>query len=358
MKSMAGRIRDSASVLWQDRHDVAWAAHVRVDSAYLGWLGRGNLGDEVMYAALAARWAPATLRPAPLHRVSRRLARGTRVGTLTLGGGTLLGRDEWAARLDALLVATRVERLIVLGTGCEDLERALELGVATPAGLRRWSELLSHADYIGVRGPASQEALAELGIRSEVLGDPALLVDRLPRDETKSRQVVGLSVAAVRDGLGADRQLQLAIVRDAVRRIEAEGFDPVWFCMESKDEPLSRSLARDSGGRVRPYEPNIGNLLAFIGSCAAVMSERLHGGILGLAVGTPSVMLGYKPKCVDFARSVGAEDAVVDLEACDPDELAARVVRAARSALPESVGHAVDDLRVGLAARVDEEAHR
>ena len=42
-------------------------------------------------------------------------------------------------------------------------------------------------------------------------------------------------------------------------------------------------------------------------------SVRLHGAVFACCGGTPPVMLGYRPKCFDFMRSMGLEWLYLDL---------------------------------------------
>ena len=82
-----------AAVL-HDRMDVRWSLRPHVDSAYLGWTNRGNLGDEAMFHA-ARVTSGSEMRRVPLHAPGRALAVRGRCRVLVVGGGTLLGRPEW-----------------------------------------------------------------------------------------------------------------------------------------------------------------------------------------------------------------------------------------------------------------------
>ena len=54
----------------------------------------------------------------------------------------------------------------------------------------------------------------------------------------------------------------------------------------------------------------------------AVVAERLHAAVVGAACGTPAVLLEYRPKLRDFARSVEQEDYVVRTDEVSSDRLA------------------------------------
>lgn len=346
-------VRGFSRVLWDDRRQLRWVLRRRVDAAYLGWHGRGNLGDEAMFAS-AVRHSAVPLLPAPLHRASRAFASGVRIRTLVLGGGTLIGRDEWANRLEALLTRTHVERLVVLGTGCEDLSRALALGIATERGLRRWSSLLQNADLVGVRGPDSQKSLADLSVTSMVVGDLGLLADALVANRPLTSSAhpipkrVGVNIAGVEDALGRDRQAQLRTMAKTVSALKERGFSPVFFSMEAEDDEAARRLADTAMVEMQPFRNNLDDMLTFLMGCSAVLSERLHGGILATALDVPNVLVGYKPKCLDFARSVGLEANLVSLEEQGSQELAERLIRTAESETPEVVRENLTERRAAL----------
>ena len=69
--------------------------------AYLGWHGRGNLGDDAIYDAVRSQLPKATLLDLPrfpherIRAAATGLNRSLRCSTQVVGGGTLVGRRDW-----------------------------------------------------------------------------------------------------------------------------------------------------------------------------------------------------------------------------------------------------------------------
>jgi len=143
---------------------------------YIGWSGHGNLGDDACLAAILAllsRRGPVEMRPTtdPTSPV------------VVLGGGTLLFGTAFLEPAEAAL--RRGAKLFVFGSGV-DLALPVDRWGARKA---RWSRVLGAAQFVGVRGPLSLEAVRQLGASdARVIGDPALsLAERANRNITAKR---------------------------------------------------------------------------------------------------------------------------------------------------------------------------
>ncbi len=214
--------------------------------------------------------------------------------------------------------------------------------------------MLQNADLVGVRGPDSQQSLADLSVGSKVVGDLGLLADTLADDGplTPSAQPIprriGVNVAGVEDALGHDRRSQLSTVAMTVSALRDQGFSPVFFSMEAEDDEVARRLAESAMVEMQPFRNNLDDMLTFLMGCSAVLSERLHGGILATALDVPNILVSYKPKCFDFAKSVGLEGNLVSLEEVEPQALAERLIRLSSTKTPEVVRENVSNRRAAM----------
>jgi len=331
----------SVAAVLHDRMDVRWSLRPHVDSAYLGWTNRGNLGDEAMFHA-ARVTSGSEMRRVPLHAPGRALAVRGRCRVLVVGGGTLLGRPEWLERAVAARKLLRPDRTIVLGTGVEPLEFGSLRGTTDPRTAAATAEFLRKCDFVGVRGPRSLEELNRHDVAATVIGDPALAL-RPSRRHEPAGGVIAVNLAAVTNGEDQSRERTTREVLNAAHLFAKEGRRVMFFAMERVDEHHIRDLTR---GRyeVLPWADDVGRLIRFLDDADAVLSERLHGGILAAARGTPFIQIGYKPKIHDFAESIGASSLVVTPRNLDGHDLAKRVKEAADGGLPEIVSHAVEAL--------------
>ena len=284
---------------------------------YVGWAGRGNLGDDAMLLTWELALPDVRFVEAPLYRedLGRFLLQRTRTRSLTmptvLGGGTVLGLASWLkhVRLARRLGLSR--RVLALGCGGIDL--------ADPEGsgrqvtdIRGWRDLPGFT-LLGVRGPRSAELAQSLGFPAAVVGDPALLLPSLTGvnltkpDESES---VGFSfgshagtrysmdemistIAVGQQYFGADRRVKLL----------AAATEDIQLAYDLRD-----ALGLPSVEVVDARNPRVA--LSQLSNCAGVIAQRLHIGVLAVALGIPTVGLAYQTKIVDFYDSVEAGHSV------------------------------------------------
>ncbi|WP_234881532.1 polysaccharide pyruvyl transferase family protein, partial [Mycolicibacterium smegmatis] len=180
------------------RRPVEGAATVRPLVGYLGWHGRGNLGDDAIYDAVCAQLPGAGFVDLPVLPGERLRAvvsgrnRLLRRSAQVIGGGTLIGRRHWRRVAGHGLKLTGTHGSYAIGVGVEDPVFEGRRSGSGPDELRRWIPLLSRFRVVSVRGPRSAQLLADAGLEVTVAGDPALLLDRpqvVPQDG-----VIGLNL--------------------------------------------------------------------------------------------------------------------------------------------------------------------
>ncbi|MFJ5872510.1 polysaccharide pyruvyl transferase family protein [Dietzia maris] len=303
-------IKTAARVIYLDRADVKWPLIRQVDIAYMGWLRRGNLGDEAMYEAFLVERPEATVLRAPLTSFGRGLASRSRASVLVVGGGTLLGRPEWNVRIREAIRILKPHSLVTIGTGV--VRPGSEItSVEAKEALTDTAAILRDFDLVGVRGPRSQETLGDYGTESRVVGDLALL-----SGANSSAQVGGISRRilvnlAESGGRGTPVDaLKISTLRRALRVFEAEGYEIVFFCMEKRDE-IHANKHFGHNYRVVRYGPSVESMFELVRSSSLVVSERLHGTILAAAFGVPFLALAYMDKVYDFLSSIGSENSAL-----------------------------------------------
>lgn len=300
-----GRKRWARHLYDAARYSAAGPRSVR----YVGWVGHRNLGDEALYQAIGSYFRPARLVHheragfAPLDTLA---ARRQRAGML-VGGGTLIGSSY--LKEIASLSERHPRWCVVFGSGVVSQSFGEQFpGRHTPTA--DWAELLGSFRYVGVRGPDSQSALEAVGVNAEMLGDP---VAAFTREESfwdpKERHIgVNIGLAGGRMwGREADVMESFASLLQLAGRA---GFTVECFVVWPAD--LKPTLAvLDAAGlgdvpvhrtynSAERYQDLVSRMQAFIGI-------KLHATALALAAGVPSVMLEYRPKCLDFMRSIGSE---------------------------------------------------
>lgn len=301
---------------------------------YLGFAGQDNLGDDAIRDVFASAWPSCRLKYVPFVK-DQLIRRGiphmlTAFGDpLLLGGGTLVGRDLWRVALDRSALAFRPRCWEMLGIGVED-PLFQGAGVYTSwEELRAWRGALDRFRHVTVRGPRSQEILAQVGIDSTVVGDPALLLAE-PRpngaesDGAATDLLVNLTCGE--DQWGGPSLDWTPRVSEALAPLVNAGLRIEFVSMEVTDNAWNDRLARSLG--VEPVIHRPKNHHAFFEVARRsrlVLGTRLHCNILAAAAGVPNISLEYRPKCRDFMDSIGAGELCFRVDRIDPENLRLQV---------------------------------
>lgn len=298
---------------------------------YVGWAGRGNMGDEAIYEAWQDRLPSIEFVPAPLYRselvsgLSARLRAGGLRLPVVLGGGTTLGIASWRRHLRLARALSLGGDVHVLGAGGVNVEAPLMAG-GQQVDLDGWSTM-THVKYWGVRDPHAAELLRTWGISSPVCGDPALLLPGLrgvaPGGHSDR---IGVSI-----GLDAGQAFPPQVLAEALRRLVAEitpGKPPLLLLASEADLAPSLALKEHLGDAELVHAATPDEAMKWLSRCAVVAGQRLHTTILAAALGVPVVGLAYQSKIAAAFESFG----VADL-ALAPDAHHDEVVAAAKRAM-------------------------
>ena len=330
--------------------------------AYVGWNGRGNTGDDAIFEALVDGLSPLDVQTFPVY-AGELLTSGSptrfRRSHLLLGGGTLVGRSVWRRNLRRkAFPLVRRRPAFVVGAGVEDPSFQGRHSFSDDGSeLARWPALLSSFERVTVRGPRSQELLAEVGVAADVVGDPALLLAPPAPPAARPSNVVGVTLGFGDDLWGHDHRSVEAAVITCLRELLNGGWRVRLLCMNDQDREGHAAVARGltpvgDALSVEVVDTPPAYLQA-VSECTVVIAERLHAMVLAAAAGTPFVALEYQPKCRDFAASVDWERWTVRTDELTADAVGQAVDALATGAETARLAGAVDELRRRLGAEVD-----
>lgn len=301
---------------------------------YIGWIGHGNLGDEVMYQAICAKWADTNLIHYAYPRREERLARFGLSGFpffsgVLLGGGTLISPGF----ID--LVRTALNQgvpIFTLGTGVgsSGYEQPIEVD------LGEWKTLLPRFQRLGVRGPLSQQRLLKQNIeKSEIIGDIALSLSQ-PRLFPAADPPEFLVNVALPDGdaYGGGEYRNVAALEAVIKALTKEGWRPIPIAMAEKDIAPTQALINAASAFPATTErvTSAGRFFELARACSLTIAVRLHTAILSACVGVPPLMLGYRDKCMDFMESVELGEWYVDLNVASPADIQEKAFRLSKAA--------------------------
>lgn len=330
---------------------------------YVGWAGRHNLGDDAIFVALQSRLEPAELVEVPLYpaEVASFLVHGDRSRLRhahpLLGGGTVIGRWNWRVHLRTALLLARARPAVMIGAGVEDPAFGGRHSFGSERELRRWRALLAQFDRVTVRGPCSQQLLAEVGVHAEVVGDPALLLEP-PVPVDPESHTVGVALGFGDDLWGHSQDAVVHAVAGTLAELAARGWDVRFFVVNPEDRRSAERCALAAGldPARTPILPAVepADYLREVARCTVVIGQRLHAVVLAACAAVPAVMIEYQPKCRDFMASIDGTDWLVRTDHIASGPVLDRVLAAAASRDQESqrIEETVGVLRSRLAGEL------
>lgn len=318
---------------------------------YIGWVGHRNLGDEVLLLSFDRLFPGSTFLsygrlPPHVQWARRHLHRRNDFDAVFLGGGTLINANYLKRLVHA---QARGIPTVVFGTGVRDPDF---WGYRDPPN--EWADALNAASYVSVRGPDSAEILRSWGVRNvEVIGDPALAYCT-PRAGFRRAGLVAVNLGCSGPIWGEQGRITDAVVETA-RRLRARGHRVEFLPMHPDDVQHADVLNRRLGAGAVPiweaYE-DAGRTLRRIAEYDMVIGQRLHAVVLSLGCGVPAISLAYRPKCIDFMKSVSLERFACRTDRMDADRLIGLVdeIDAAYDVTSAEIVAACDAVRGRLSA--------
>ena len=299
---------------------------------YVGFVGQGNLGDEVLYQAvqsiLAGKYVFHT--PSYIDHFIGTIGRLRTISAVFLGGGTLIGRgNRYLQSLRAAFEALPTIKFITFGTGVVDVEMWRSFGA--PKDTAEWCELLERCEFLSVRGPLSKAHLQSWGFDKaiHVIGDPAMWY-ALPQVSPKhQRKRSGINLGPSKGYIfGQDEQSVLEFGARLLKLLEQEGWDITLFPTTAADAGYLQQAASHAGISARMHEAYLSRdkTLRAMEQQDVFIGEKLHSVVLANCAYTPAIMLEYRTKCRDYMLLTGQENLTYRTDRLDPDEIYAALV--------------------------------
>jgi polysaccharide pyruvyl transferase WcaK-like protein len=290
---------------------------------YIGWLGHGNLGDEAMYTATQLAFDHKPLLPYKYHEAVNSLEKlfKKRVyKSVILGGGTLINCQDYWAQLNQ--AQKNKYPTSIFGAGVRNPDYWSTIG--EPNMLNQWIPLLERCSFVGLRGPISKSLLEQHGFyKSEVIGDPALFLARPEIKEKVMNKRIGLNIGISQGRIWGKESEVLDFIIDFARTIIDKGWEITFVPVWGEDLPYIKEAVRRIGKNIRIFNKynSIEETLRFIESCDIFVGEKLHSVILACCTYTPSIMLEYRPKCIDFMASLDLKKYNMRTDSLDKERL-------------------------------------
>jgi hypothetical protein len=283
---------------------------------YIGLVGYRNLGDELLFQAHQQLFSPHKLEPYRqdtilVERLASFVSRPFCTHAI-LGGGTLIySGDAWLSKTEHLL--SQGASMFCLGTGVESDEFVDKRHESLK---KRWQKALAKFAFVGVRGPKSKEALEKDGFRNvKVMGDAALSLTPETVSTPISREIIGINFGHVPGNpMWGDpakyKKEMAAIIKQLIHMGHKVYLLPVW----NRDIPSNQELMRDVDhsdcSLVEAHETTAEYFNA-VRQCDLFIGQKLHATVMAIMNRVPSMMIEYRPKCMDFMESIGLSAYVI-----------------------------------------------
>ena len=288
--------------------------------AYLGWLGYNNLGDEILFEAHKKLFGEYCLQERPpskfLDKIEARL-NIIQFNSIFLGGGTLIYKSNTYLELLNFYRYKKGLKLFCIGTGVlnscfwEKQEKITWMDKSSIDKSSGWNEILKRFSKIGVRGPISQGILKTAGIKNvEVVGDTALALAKDDYKKKSRNNIIGINLGISNGIMWGCEQEFINKIEKLIKRLIKEDYKVILLPVWDKDMPINKKIFNKINHPnllLKDYINNFQKYYSTVENCDIFIGEKLHSVIISTMTRTPSIMLEYRPKCIDFMSSMELE---------------------------------------------------
>lgn len=294
---------------------------------YFGWTGRGNLGDEALFAIIKTLLKPVALvKFRKFYRKGKFLevAQERILSGFMMGAGTLINSRGLLPIVKHFL--GKKVPTFVFGAGVLDPEFYCQFP-RYYNDMNEWVACLSLCKSVSVRGPLSAKSLMDYGYKDvQIVGDPVLSYASDIMAPVEIKNVIGINFGTTKNGSllwgGSDDKVITFAVHLADTLIQ-KGFEVQFFPVWRNDTNVVASAAKQVKGNVKvwTHSENITRYLKAMEEVDIFIGEKLHSVIGALCAYKPSIMLAYQSKCIDFMQSVGLENYTLRTDCLNMDEV-------------------------------------
>jgi polysaccharide pyruvyl transferase WcaK-like protein len=302
---------------------------------YLGWLGYGNIGDDLLYDVfkkMVLSISPDTIVnyycPLPNKKIDKK-----NYDLVVLGGGSLLGKYIAPSTSPFVLFCLELVKegipLAIWGSGLDlrskeytqsiisNYKQNVCFEVSNLSPNPDYSVIVEHSQRTGVRGNITKYLLNSTKV--EVIGDAGIIFDRvfpnIPDFQEFEHISPGNKLVLINWGtsfnriLGQDEQRVEDELKKVVDELLNDGYEIVIYPVWGKDIAVCKEFAKGFSGRKLKCIDKLYNVFQIsnlIKKCRFTINFKLHANILSMAYQKPFICLSYGLKGYDFCDSINS----------------------------------------------------
>lgn len=178
--------------------------------------------------------------------------------------------------------------------------------------MEKWKVLLEKCQYVGVRGPLSAELLIDAGLKNvEVIGDPVIAYADNELGHSHDLNSIGLNIGQSHGAVWGNENTICSEYAKLARLARDANWCVKWFVVWPHDLNITQKAANDSNTSEFIYEiyDDPKAYLELVRPLSTFVGMKLHATILATCAYVPSIMLEYRPKCRDYMKSIGQDNA-------------------------------------------------
>ena len=283
--------------------------------AYIGGHGHNNYGDDVMFNILeqylrGQGYQLITIHSFGIEKTLRhfKLSGPSFFKKIILGGGTLIN-DMWYYKVESLLKLN--VPIVALGTGVGScgLEQNKQIDFL------KWKTALNVFEEVNVRGEISQKRLLSIDVKSNVVGDLALLNGKIEVSKASRKKIV-LNLMNIKEYNSFWESLI-----PKLKSLINEGWEIVPLVLNPIDKDYTKEYFEklDVHGDFSLVK-NEEEFLNIINEASFSICVRLHGAVLTTIENIPTILFGYRDKCLDYMGSIGQKRFYINLDNISVDQ--------------------------------------
>ncbi len=307
---------------------------------YIGWIGFGNLGDELLWHVFKELseqyYSEEEIKITPSFPGVDFKNVGP-YDTIVLGGGSLL----LPGYLQVLQKAADLGKdILIWGSGMDWVEKEQldKMLAGENISLRKlftekdgelMKDVFNRASFAGIRGPLAKKALEAIGVDSErirIIGDPGLLLSANNMIDEKEK-IIGVNWGTTYNRLYGGNELAVEdALASACKKLIQQGYKIAIYLVWGSDKASCQRLF----DKINDPDPahvvldeqlyKEQELMTILSRYTMTINFKLHANILSLAAGVPCVALGYRFKVFDLASSLELEKCVVSTDSINLEE--------------------------------------